>query len=173
MKKLKIDALFCIITMLLFSFVVFAAGGSPVLGAAAGLILFLIVPESTRGFAYMALVPRQWANLPADNTSRMFTHEFSEPAYAATITSVLKTNILYIVPAALTGPLTHNITLTGAKDFDEVIISYSASGGDRVVTLGANFLKSGTITVVDGKTATIRGVVISGKVRIYAREISA
>lgn len=124
----------------------------------------------------MAKSPRNWDNRPKDNTGRSITRGYQELAYSATIALVCAAvNLQYIWFAQLTGALTVNATVTDLKDMDEVVLLFETDGTQRIVTLGTNFLSSGTITIPASKTACVRGVYDAtlGKIRIYSREITA
>lgn len=124
----------------------------------------------------MARTPRGWANLPQDNTARLFTFAWFEWAYAATIALVsLKTNVQHFFIAQLTGALTINATTTDFKDLDEVIFYFSTDATQRIVTFGTKFLASGTVTIPASKHATVRGIYDAtlDAIRITSREITA
>lgn len=127
----------------------------------------------------MARTPRNWENIPGDNTSRHFTRKWIELAYAATIAFVAAgVSMSYVVIAELAGALTINAAtddLADAKDFDEFIFFFTTDGTQRIVTFGTNFLSSGTLTIPADKGAVVRGIYdeVLGAIRITSREIHA
>lgn len=97
------------------------------------------------------------------------------PVYAATI-EVTDASAKYhiVAPAQLTGALTLNATaVTKHLLGDEFTFHFSTDGTERIVTFGANFLSSGTVTIPASKTATCKGYFNGTKICIYSREISA
>jgi hypothetical protein len=97
------------------------------------------------------------------------------PAYATPLEVTDQFASLHrFLPAQLTGALTIDATaVTKWIAGDEILIHLSTDGTQRVVTFGANFLASGTLTIPASKTATVRGYFNGTKICIYAREISA
>ncbi len=100
-------------------------------------------------FLSTAIVARGWANAPRENTGRVLTMAFTEPAYAATITVVPNASRTFVKPGALTGNLTLNVTVTNSKDLDELEIMLTNSSTKRVVTLGANFLSDNSLLLAN------------------------
>lgn len=95
-------------------------------------------------------------------------------AYAATVALVLKAAYKqHVCFAQLTGALTINATVTGLKQFDEVVLHFSADGTNRVVTFGTNFISTGTLTVTASKDATWTGVFDGVNIKEVSRAIGA
>jgi hypothetical protein len=97
------------------------------------------------------------------------------PAYATPLEVVDQSAKKHIVaPAQLTGALTLNATaVTKHLLGDEFVFHFSTDGTQRIVTFGANFLASGTVTIPANKTATARGFFNGTAICITGREISA
>jgi len=90
----------------------------------------------------------------SDNTGRALTYKYQAPAYASTIAVTLNAYETIIKPAALTGNVTFNATVTSSKIGDKVYFMFSASAADRTVTFGTNFTPTATLVVDSGEVAT-------------------
>lgn len=97
------------------------------------------------------------------------------PAYAANIEVTDQAAKFHTVtPAQLTGALQMDATaVTKHKAGDLFVFHFSTDGTQRVVTWGANFLSSGTVTIPASKTASAWGFFNGTKICIMCREISA
>jgi hypothetical protein len=93
-----------------------------------------------------------------DNTGRVITHDIKEPAYSATLSLNTNASKTYVTVGALTGALTLNTVDTNCQKYDELFITFTASGANRIVTFGTNFLTAGTLTVVSAKFGTVHFV---------------
>jgi hypothetical protein len=112
----------------------------------------------------MSTVSR-FSGLPQDdNTDRVIKNDFQQPAYAATITLLIKGLIArtIIKPAVLTGAVTFNVNVVDPLSGDalngpfvgDVIEFYLvADGTSRVVTFGTGFLPTATLSVTTAKYA--------------------
>jgi hypothetical protein len=120
--------------------------------------LFVALP---RGALLATLAPRNWANLPKDNTSRLQTNAFQDAIVVAAPTAVTTSKVsretVRFATIAVATP-TINLTVTGQKDLDEITLMLTADGTQRVVTLGTGTLSAGTLTIPASKTAVWRGV---------------
>jgi len=86
-----------------------------------------------------------------DNTGRVVTYDIKEPVYAATLSINANASKTFVTVGALTGALTLNSVVANAQKYDELFISFTASGANRIVTFGTNFASAGTLTVVSAK----------------------
>lgn len=91
-----------------------------------------------------------------DNTSRVLSHDYLTPSYAATLAIAPKKYDTTVKPATLTGAMTVNATTTDAFADDELSFLFTADGTARIVTFGTNFVSAGTLTAAISKRATIK-----------------
>jgi hypothetical protein len=98
--------------------------------------------------------PRYGVLPSEDNTGRVFTNDYAEPVYAATL--ALNPNASRTVRSiALTGAQTINLTVTRAKADDILVLMLAADASPRTVTLGTGFAyTAATIVVTASKKAT-------------------
>jgi hypothetical protein len=96
-------------------------------------------------------------------------------AYGATSALTLKAGALrhHVCYAQLTGDMTINATVTNLEQFDEVIFHFGTDGTQRVVTFGANFKSSGTVTIPASKGAVVRAIFDGTYLLVTSREIWA
>lgn len=95
-----------------------------------------------------------------DNTGRVLTNFYLEPAYATTLVLNPHVSFLHVnmstTLGVLTGALAVSATVTNAVVGDEVSFNFvSDSAGSHAVTFGAGFKSSGTITPAASKFASI------------------
>jgi len=91
-----------------------------------------------------------------DNTYRVLNNGYVNPAYAATLAyTPIHHNTIY-KPAALTGAVTVNLTVTQCNVGDMFTYIASASGASRITTFGTGFVSAGTLTAADGKSVTAK-----------------
>lgn len=104
--------------------------------------------------------PRFGAAPSDDNTSRVLTNTYDEPAYAATIALVPNASRVIYNFKQLTGNATVNLTVTNCKVGDEIICTFNAdSGGARTVTFGTGFsVSAATLAVTASKKGSLRAV---------------
>lgn len=97
-------------------------------------------------------------NQGRDNTDRIVTNTFLQPAYSATIALSTNTSKTLVAPATLTGALTVTAsvgTSTTAPYIGDVIeFQFVPDGTSRVVTFGTGFQSTGTLSVTTAKYAT-------------------
>lgn len=86
-----------------------------------------------------------------DNTGRVLTYGYSAPAYAATLSVTPNFYELIYAPVTLTGNVTINATLTSAKVGDKMFCLFTSDATGRVITFGAGFASSGTLTLILSK----------------------
>lgn len=91
-----------------------------------------------------------------DNTYRMLNNGYVTPAYAATLAyTPIHHNTIY-KPAALTGAVTLNLTVTNANVGDMFTYIATASGATRITTFGTGFISAGTLSAADAKQVTAK-----------------
>lgn len=91
-----------------------------------------------------------------DNTYRMLNNGYVNPAYAATLAyTPIHHNTIY-KPAALTGAVTLNLTVTNANVGDMFTYIATASGATRITTFGTGFISAGTLSAADAKQVTAK-----------------
>ncbi len=87
-----------------------------------------------------------------DMTGRNYNYALAEPVYAATIALASPTATeTYVKPATLTGALTVTIDTTTAYLGDKINFLFTADGSGRVVTFGAGFKPSATLSISASK----------------------
>ncbi len=91
-----------------------------------------------------------------DNTGRVITYDYKEPAYAATISVTPTKSITYVNVAQLTGALTLNTVVTSCVAGCTLVLLFKADGTNRTVTLGTGLTSSAaTIVVTASKNASV------------------
>ena len=75
-------------------------------------------------------------NIAPDKNAEGIARDLQTPAYAATIAITPNSHETVVVPGALTGNLTINLTTTSSQTGDKIIFCFTASGATRTVTLG-------------------------------------
>jgi hypothetical protein len=117
--------------------------------------------------------PRFGTTPSTDNTSRVLTNYYAEPAYVATLALTPNAANAIYRPATLTGAMTINLTVTSAKVCDRLTFLFVADGTNRVVTFGTGTTSSGTLTVTASKKAAITFMFDGTAYVACGREISA
>ena len=103
-----------------------------------------------------ATAPRFGTTKSADNTGRVLTYGYLQPAYAAIVTvTPSKYENVYAV-GTLTGAITVNTSTTTSKVCDKMTLILAANSTSRVVTFSNNIVATGTMGVLASKQATIR-----------------
>jgi hypothetical protein len=105
----------------------------------------------------MAITDPKFGTTPnKDSTYRTLDNGYITPAYAATLAyTPIHHNTIY-KPAALTGAVTLNLTVTSANVGDMFTYIASASGASRITTFGTGFVSAGTLTAADAKQVTAK-----------------
>ena len=98
-----------------------------------------------------------------DNTSRIITNDFQQPAFVTPLALVITKAKTLVQPAQLTGivTITANVGDDAADDLqpfvgDEVEFLLQSDGTSRVVTFGTGFTPNGTLSVTTGKFGYIK-----------------
>lgn len=90
-----------------------------------------------------------------DNTGRVLTYGYSNPAYASTYkisANAYETTVLF---DTLTGSMTLTAGVKSCYVADKLNIIFVASGATRVVTFSTGFSSGGSISIASGATATV------------------
>lgn len=91
-----------------------------------------------------------------DNTGRVITYDYKEPAYAATITVRPADSRTYVNVGQLTGALTLNTVVTDCVAGATLVLLFKSDGTNRTVTLGTGLTSSAaTIVVSANKNASV------------------
>ena len=86
-----------------------------------------------------------------DNTGRVITYSYYNPAYAATLLVAPNDSSTSYIVQELTGALTINASLGTALPLDVITFLFNADTSNRVVTFGTGFSSAGTLTVTASK----------------------
>jgi len=89
-----------------------------------------------------------------DNTGRVITYSYYNPAYASTIAVAPNASSTSYIVQQLTGALTLTASTGAALPLDKITFVFSSDSTNRVVTFGTGFSSSGTLTVTASKKAT-------------------
>jgi len=89
-----------------------------------------------------------------DNTGRVITYSYYNPAYAATLLVAPNASCTSYVVQQLTGAATINSSTGNAMPLDKITFLFNADSSNRVVTFGTGFSTSGTLTVTASKKAS-------------------
>ncbi len=91
-----------------------------------------------------------------DNTGRTITQDYQTPAYATVINTVTNSQITYVQPAVLTGPVTVNVDVTTPMIGDTLEYVFHNDGTSRTVTFGTGVaVSAATLVTVAGKFGSI------------------
>lgn len=89
-----------------------------------------------------------------DNTGRVITYSYYNPAYASTISVAPNASSTSYIVQQLTGALTINASVGAALPLDVITFLFNADSSNRVVTFGTGFSSAGTLTVTASKKAS-------------------
>lgn len=110
------------------------------------IILLSIFAFSLSASAQIA-TPRFGTTAGRDNTGRVLTYGYSEPAYAATITVVPNRFETIYKVATLTGNASIVSTVTNAHVGDRIVFLFTADATSRTVTFSTGMIPSATLVV--------------------------